>query len=129
MNLNRVIIVGRLTADPVKKTTPNGQDVVTFSIATSRKWKDKSGEQQEQAEFHNVVFWGKSALVIAQYAKKGTTMLVEGRLQSRTWDAKDGSKRKATEIIGETFQFGPKIETKVAEEDLSTDVRPEDLPF
>lgn len=107
MNLNKVIIVGRIGRDPEMKATPSGATVTSFSLATSKNWKDKNGEKQEQTEWHNVVFWNKPAEIIAQYVKKGDLLLVEGRIQTRTYE-KDGVKMYRTEIIGEQFQFGTK---------------------
>jgi single-strand DNA-binding protein len=109
MNLNKVFVLGRVTRDPELKVTPNSQQVVSFSIATNKKWKDKNGDMQEMVEFHNIVFWGKSAETIAQYVKKGSLLLVEGRLQTRDWEDKDSKKKMyRTEIIGENFQLPPK---------------------
>lgn len=108
MNLNKIILVGRTTKKPEIKTTQGGQSVTSFSIATSRNWTDKAGQKQEQAEFHNVVLWGKSAELVCQYIDKGQLLLVEGRLQTRSWQDKNGGKRQTTEIVGERVQFGPK---------------------
>lgn len=108
MNLNRVIIAGRLTADPQLRTTTGGQPVCSFGLATSRAWTDKAGQKQEQTEFHNVVVWGRTGEVSAQYLKKGSLALVEGRLQTRAWEDQQGGKRKTTEVIAETVQFGPR---------------------
>jgi len=108
MYINKVILYGNLTRDPELKALPSGNKVVNFSIATNRTWKDAAGKKQEAAEYHNVVFYGKPAEVIAQYMKKGSTLMVEGRLTTRSWDGADGQKRYRTEIVGETFQFGPR---------------------
>lgn len=107
MNLNRIIIVGRVGRDPELKATPAGHNVCTFSLATSRVWKDSNGEKQEETEWHNVVFWNKPAEIIAQYVKKGSLLLVEGRVKTRTYD-KDEVKMYRTEIIGENFQLPPR---------------------
>jgi single-strand DNA-binding protein len=108
MNLNRVIIAGRLTADPQLRSTTAGQSVGTFGVATSRTWTDKSNQKQEQTEFHNIVVWGRQAELCAQYLKKGALVLIEGRLQTRSWEDQQGGKRKTTEIIAEAVQFGPR---------------------
>jgi len=109
MNVNKAIVVGRLTRDPEMRTTPNGQNVTNFSIATSRSWKDASGQQQEKPEYHNVVAWGKRGEVINQYCTKGQELYVEGRLETRAWDDKDsGKKMYRTEIVMDEFQFGQK---------------------
>jgi len=99
------MLYGNLTRDPELKALPSGQQVANFSIATNRTYKDKNGAKQEQTEFHNVVAFGRTAEVIAQYMKKGRPMMVEGRIQTRSWE-KDGQKQYRTEIIAETFQFG-----------------------
>ena len=108
MNLNKVYLIGRLTADPVLKVTPGNQQVTSFSIATNRVWNDKAGQKQESTEFHNIVAWGKQAEVISKFLTKGSLLMVEGRLQTRAWDDKQGQKRKTTEIVAETVQFGPR---------------------
>ena len=107
MNVNKVIIVGRLTRDPEKKSIPSGQTVTNFSIATSRKWKSQDGQDQEKTEFHNIIAWGKRGDVIAQYMTKGQEIYLEGRLETRNWDdAESGKKMYRTEIVMEDFQFG-----------------------
>ena len=109
MNVNKVIIIGRLTRDPELRSTPSGRQVASLSVATSFRYKDQSGQQQERTEFHNVVAWGKQAEVIAQYFVKGQEIYVEGRLETRNWDDKDsGKKMYRTEIILEKFEFGAK---------------------
>lgn len=108
MNLNKVFVLGRMTGDPQLRQTPSGQNVATFSIATNRVWNDKSGQKQEAVEFHNVVLWGRQAEIASQFLTKGQLVLVEGRLQTRSWDGKDGQKRRTTEIIGERMQLGPR---------------------
>lgn len=105
MNLNRVFLYGNLTRDPELKALPSGQNVVNFSIATNRTYKDRDGAKKEQVEYHNVVAFGRQADLIAQYMKKGRPILVEGRLQTRSWEA-EGKKNYRTEIIVEHFQFG-----------------------
>jgi len=109
MNLNHVILVGRLVRDPELKSLSTGTNVSSFSIATSRTWKDKAGQKQEQAEFHNLVAWGRTAEIACQYCKKGSLILIEGRLQTRKWQDKDsGATRYATEIVVEKLQLGPR---------------------
>lgn len=105
MYLNKVQLYGNLTRDPELRALPSGQNVANFSIATNRVYKDKEGNKKEQAEFHNVVAFGRSADLIGQYMKKGRPLYVEGRIQTRTWE-KDGQKQYRTEIIVESFQFG-----------------------
>lgn len=108
MNLNKVFVLGRITADPVLRTTPGGQSVLSFSIATNRVWNDKNGAKQESTEFHNIVVWGRQAEIGGQYLSKGGLVLVEGHLQTRSWTDKQGGQRKTTEIICERMQFGPR---------------------
>lgn len=108
MNLNKVFICGRLTKDPVLRATPAGQSVASFSLATNKVWTGKDGQKQEQTEFHNVIVWGKAAESAAKYLIKGQECLVEGRLQTRHWDDKQGQKRSITEIVAEAVQFGQK---------------------
>lgn len=107
MYLNKVLLYGNLTRDPELKALPSGGQVANFGMATNRTFKDKSGAKQETTEFHNVVAFGRTAEVIAQYCKKGRPIYIEGRLQTRTWDDKEsGKKNYRTEIIVDTFQFG-----------------------
>ncbi len=115
MNLNKAIIVGRLTRDPEKRTLPeSGQDVANFGMATNTYFNDKSGQRQERTEFHNVVLFGGTAEIASKYLKKGSLALVEGRLQTRNWEDKEGNKRSTTEIVGERVQFGPRGGESVA---------------
>ncbi len=103
--LNKVMIIGRLGADPELKYTPAGAAVMTLSVATNTSWKDTDGNQQEQTEWHRVVVWRKLAEIMAQYAKKGTKVYVEGRLRTRSWDDKNGSKHYTTEIYADNMQL------------------------
>jgi len=108
MNLNKVFILGRLTADPQLRTTSGGQSVASFSVATNRVWTDKAGAKQESVEFHNVVVWARQAEIASQFLKKGSLVLIEGRLQTRSWEDKQGQSRKTTEIVAERMQLGPR---------------------
>ena len=109
MYLNKVILIGNLTRDPELKSLPSGVKVCSFSLATNRVWKDKNGVRQESADYHNVVVFGRQAETVAQYMKKGSSILVEGRIQTRSWDDKNsGEKKYRTEVIAERTQFGPK---------------------
>ncbi len=109
MYLNKVILVGRLTADPVLKNTSSGQSVCNFSIATNRVWTDReSGQKQEETEYHNIVFWRKLAEIASQFLNKGSLVLIEGRLTTRSWEDSSGKKMYKTEIIGERMQMGPR---------------------
>lgn len=108
MNLNKIFILGRLTADPQLRTTPSGQSVASFAVATNRIWTDKSGNRKEDVEFHNIVAWGKQAEIASQFLTKGGLVLIEGRIQTRSWQDKQGQNRKTTEIICERLQLGPR---------------------
>ncbi|PLX22061.1 single-stranded DNA-binding protein [Candidatus Parcubacteria bacterium] len=103
MNLNKAMVIGNLTRDPEIKTTPSGQSVASFSIATNFVWTDQSGQKQERAEFHNIVAWRRLAEICGQYLKKGSKIYIEGRLQTRDWVGQDGIKRYRTEIIAENM--------------------------
>ena len=108
MNINKALIAGRLTKDPVLRTTQTGKPVASFSIATSERWKDKSGQKQEKASFHNIVLWGRLGEVSAQYLTKGQEVYVEGRIDNRKYTAKDGTEKYITEIIATNMQMGNK---------------------
>lgn len=108
MYLNKALIVGNLTRDPELKALPSGSKVATFSLATNRVWKDASGTKQESTDFHNIVVFGRQAETCAQYLKKGQSTLVEGRIQTRSWEGTDGKKNYRTEIVADRVQFGPK---------------------
>jgi single-strand DNA-binding protein len=153
MNLNKVYIIGRLTVDPELRTTASGENVVSFSVATNRFWKSKEGAKKESTEFHNIVAWGRQAEIINQFSKKGSIIMIEGRLQTRAWEGKDGQTRRTTEIVAENIQLGPrssgqtkdfdggspkKEDEEPIRQDIPTididapgedEIKPEDLPF
>lgn len=152
MNLNKVFLIGRLTADPQLRTTPSGHPVVRLGIATNRVWTDKSGSRQKDTEFHNVVVWGRQAEIASQFLVKGSLVCIEGRISTRAWQDKQGQERKTTDIICERFQMGPRPsgtpaargaeapaaageiapeeEVPVVDiEEGKEEVKPEDLPF
>lgn len=109
MYLNKAILIGNLTRDPELRSLPSGVKVCSFSLATNRVWKDKNGVRQESADYHNVVVFGRQAETVAQYMKKGSSILVEGRMQTRSWDDKTtGEKKYRTEVVADRTQFGPK---------------------
>lgn len=108
MFFNQVIIIGNITKDPELKSLPSGNKIASFSVATNRVWKEKDGTKKEQTDFHNVLVFGKQAETVAQYMKKGSQILVRGRLQTRSWDDKDGKKVYRTEIVSDIVQFGSK---------------------
>jgi single-strand DNA-binding protein len=103
--VNKVILVGYLGADPDMRYTPSGQGVCELRLATSESWNDKNGQRQERTEWHRIVVWGKRAEVCSKYLSKGRQVFVEGRIQTRTYDDKDGNKRYITEIIANDVQF------------------------
>jgi single-strand DNA-binding protein len=107
MFLNKVFIIGNLTRDPEVKALPSGVKVCNLSLATNRTFKDKEGNKTETVEYHNVVAFGKLGELAGQYLKKGRMACVEGRLQTRSWDAQNNEKKYRTEIIAENIQFGP----------------------
>jgi single-strand DNA-binding protein len=103
MDLNKVMIIGRLTRDPEVRSTTNGANVASFSVATGFSWTDQSGQKKEQTEFHNVVAWRKLGDIVAQYLKKGSQVYIEGRLQTRSWEGQDGKKNYRTEIVADNM--------------------------
>lgn len=103
--VNKVILVGNLGKDPQTRSTPNGQEVATLTVATSEKYKDKAGELQERTEWHTVVVWGRQAESCGKYLTKGRQVYVEGRLATRKWTDKEGAERYSTEVVAETVKF------------------------
>jgi single-strand DNA-binding protein len=147
-NLNKVMLIGRLTRDPEMRYTPSGQPVTSFSIATNRYGSGPDGERREFTDYHNIVAWniGKRNLaeLVAQYLRKGSQVYVEGRLQTRSWESQDGQKRRATEVVANDVQFldtrtggtgatGPAAaeggEVPPPEEGHPRDIDPDDIPF
>lgn len=150
MYLNKATIIGNLTRDPELKTLPSGMKITSFSVATNRTWKDASGAKKEAVDYHNIVVFGRQAETSAQYLKKGSQAMIEGRLQTQSWDdAGTGKKMYRTEIVADRVQFGtrsqgvassaPQSENPVAAPaktpELDTieypeeDINPEDIPF
>jgi single-strand DNA-binding protein len=152
MYLNKAILVGNLTRDPELRSLPSGVKVCSFSVATNRVWKDKNGARQESTEYHNIVVFGRQAETVAQYMKKGNSLLVEGRMQTRSWEDKNsGEKKYRTEVVADRVQFGPRSGGSGGEppansaeagkgkgketEELDSieypeeDINPEDIPF
>ncbi len=145
MDLNKVMIIGRLTRDPELRNTPNGKAVATLSLATNRIWIDAQGQKQKQSEFHNIVMWGKLAEIANQYLRKGGKVYVEGRLQTREWTGQDGVKRYRTEVVGDNMimldskgagtpgsPMGTSDSANIPEapqEVIEEEVKVEDIPF
>ncbi len=146
MDLNKVMIIGRLTRDPELRNTPNGKAVATIGLATNRIWIDANSQKQKQTEFHNVVMWGKLAEIASQYLRKGGKIYVEGRLQTREWTGQDGVKRYRTEVVGENMiMLDSKADgaapsssfnrndaspsSEIPQEIIEEEVKVEDIPF
>lgn len=104
-SVNKVILIGNLGADPELRYTPSGAAVANFNIATTEKWKDKDGQMQERTEWHRIILWSRQAEIAKEYLRKGSSVYIEGRIQNRSYDDKDGVKRYVTEIIGQKMQF------------------------
>src|SRR3989338_8937432 len=150
MYLNKALLFGNLTRDPELRALPSGMNVCNFSIATNRTYKDRDGKKQEQTDFHNIVVFGRQADTVSQYLKKGRSVVVGGRMQTRRWDDKtSGEKKYRTEVVAERVQFGPKgsgggggakrsDDAEVSDEASSggpgieypkDDINPDDIPF
>jgi single-strand DNA-binding protein len=136
--VNKVILIGNLGRDPEVRSTPSGQSVANFTLATSRRWNDRDGNKQEQTEWHRIVCWGRQAEVAGQYLTKGKQIYVEGRLQTRSWeDKQSGEKRYTTEVICENFQMlGRRDETSsgsyssgASESSAAAEGPDDDIPF
>lgn len=126
MNLNKAIVVGRVTQDPQFRTTPSGQPVCSFSIATNRFWYDQNTrERQEKTDFHNIVAWRRLAEIANQYLAKGTLVMIEGRIETRSWDDPSGNKRYRTEIVAENMQLGPRPQGGAIVQNRSSGVTPQ----
>lgn len=108
--VNKVILIGNLGRDPELRYTQNGQPVANFSLATSEQFTKKDGSRDERTEWHRIVAWGRTAELCAQYLAKGRTVYVEGRLQTREWENREGQKQRTTEVVAQTVQFlgGPR---------------------
>ncbi len=129
MYLNKAIIVGNLTRDPEQKALPSGISVCQFSVATNRVWKDQNGAKQEASDFHNIVVFGRQADSCAQYLKKGQNVMIEGRIQTRSWDDQSGQKKYRTEIVADKVQFGPKLGGGAGFSGGSSNSAPADAPM
>jgi single-strand DNA-binding protein len=152
MNLNKAILIGNLTRDPESRTLPSGQAVSNFGLATNRVWFDaNTKEKKQQVEFHNIVAFGKLAEICNQYLKKGTLAMIEGRIQTRSWQDQSGVTKYRTEVVAEKMQMGPKSsgsqqavpkeasetgapveqleEIQIEEETPAEEIKSEDIPF
>ena len=129
MNLNKALLIGRLTQDPQVRALPSGQQVCSFGLATSRFFTDKSGQKQQQTEFHNIVLFGRLAEIASQYLTKGALAMIEGRLQTRSWQDTSGNKRYRTEIVAERLQLGPRAAGKVVPPEAEELPPKEEIPI
>jgi len=142
MNLNKAMLIGNLTRDPESRTTPSGQTVATFGMATNRFFMDQQKQRQQKVEFHNIVAWGRLGEICSQYLKKGQLVFIEGRIETRSWEGQDGVKKFRTEIVAESMQMGPKMsgmgqQTNQQEEPRNNETPPtadeeievKDIPF
>lgn len=144
MNLNKAMIIGNLTRDPETRTTPNGQTVCSFGVATNRIWVNAQGQKQESVEYHNIIAWGKLAEICSQYLNKGRKVYIEGRLQTREWEGQDGTRKNRTEIVAENMiildraptnlpqtspQIKESVETAEPENPEEEEIKVENIPF
>lgn len=143
MYLNKAIIAGNLTRDPELRSLPSGVKLTSFSVATNRVWYDQNKQKQEATDYHNIIVFGRQAETSAQYLKKGSGVLVEGRIQTRSWEGDDGKKRYRTEIVADSVQFGARASGGSTPSDVNgaqspssdqidypdEDINPEDIPF
>ncbi|MFH0852420.1 MAG: single-stranded DNA-binding protein [bacterium] len=129
MNFNKAIVLGNLTKDPDARTLPSGQPVVNFSVATNRVYKDQAGNKKESPEFHNIVVFGKLADICSRYLTKGKMVLIEGRIQTRSWQDQSGNKRYRTEIVAENMQMGPRSGEPTAPSQSTAQPVHEDIPI
>lgn len=146
MNLNKIFLIGNLTRDPEIRALPSGQSVASFGVATNRFFNDKSGQKQQDTQFHNIVAFGRLAEISKQYLNKGSLLMVEGRIQNRSWQGQDGQKKYKTEVVAESIQLGPRgaganktpqeapakeeTQPEVATIDYGDDnINPDEIPF
>jgi len=146
MYLNKALVYGNITRDPELRSLPSGSAVATFSVATNRVWKNQEGAKQESVDYHNIVVFGRQAETVSQYLKKGSGVFIEGRMQTRSWEA-EGVKKYRTEIVADRVQFGPRsggAQGQAVDVDEASapqagaaeaieypkeDINPEDIPF
>ncbi len=139
MSVNKVILIGRLGKDPELKYTPGGRAVCNFSLATDRRWSSQDGQKNQATTWHNIVAWGKQAEVMKEYLQKGREVYIEGRIDNRSYDDKDGNKRYISEVVVERFQFvGSRADTEAPPADVPAEAstpstgdsqEDDDLPF
>ena len=131
--VNKVILIGNLGKDPEVRYTKSGTAVASFSLATSEKWKDDSGEKKEKTEWHRIIAWGKLGEICGEYLKKGKQVYIEGRLQTRQWEDKDGNERQTTEVVANNMtmlgQLGGSSGGSSSDSQGGTDFEDDDIPF
>lgn len=137
--VNRVFLIGRLGRDPEVRYTSSGSAVATFSMATDERWTDSEGQRQVRTEWHNIVAWRKLGEICGQYLKKGRLIFIEGRIQTREWDDRDGNKRRTTEIVASNMQMletrtstgggAPVAEAKESTDAMEIGITDDDIPF
>lgn len=126
-SVNKVILIGNLGKDPEVRYTPSGAAVANFNIATNESWTNKEGKKEERTEWHRIVCWNKIAELCGEYLSKGRTVYIEGRLQTREWNDKEGNKRYTTEVVAQTVQFlGSRGETNSRSGGRPTSEAPEE---
>lgn len=126
--VNKVILLGNLGRDPELRYTQGGQAVANFTLATSENWNDKNGERVERTEWHRVVVWGKVAELCSKYLSKGRSVYLEGRIQTREWEDKEGQKRYTTEVNAQTVQFLGNNRSEGSEASKGENTQPESIP-
>lgn len=130
MNFNKVILVGRVATDPEMRSTPAGQSVCTFRLATNRIWTEKdSGQKKEKTEYHNIVLWRRLAEIASQFLTKGSLVLIEGRLETKSWQDSSGNRRFRTEVVGQIMQLGPRAAGKTPPSPKEKETPQEDIPI
>lgn len=138
MNLNKVFLIGRLTNNPEMRSTNSGQNVCSFGLATNRVWTNAQKQKQKAVEFHNIVLWSRLAEIASQYLTKGSLVLIEGRIQTRSWQDTTGNKRYKTEVVADNIQMGPKpsfsqnpptIQEQQKDQKQEDGIPPEEIPI
>lgn len=150
-SLNRAQIIGNLTRDPEVRSLPSGQSVVSFAVATNRRWKDKEGNTKEDTQYHDISIWGRLGELASQMLSKGKKVYIEGRLNTSSWEGNDGAKRQRTEIVADSFiplspkdsssfdvasaitgddkKVEPKTEKKEEKKNSADEINLDDIPF
>ena len=131
-SVNKVILIGNLGRDPEMRYTPSGTAVATLSLATKEEWKGKDGQKQESTEWHRVVAWGRLGEICGEYLHKGSQIYIEGKLQTKAWEDKEGNKRYTTEVVAQRMQMlggGKKADPGPATDGMGREISEDDIPF